>query len=441
MIKPLKHYSIPAKCQNDPQCPFESIFESDLYMPKSWETRYDALELNESNRLRADKTGSYTPQGGCTDGTYIYRALVTKDESPTWLQKMDLAGNIIAENEHRFTTESYGHANDMTYCSKDGYLYIAHSSSTNIVYKVDRNTLQPVETITVPAAIWGIAYNSTDDLFVVGTVGSAYLSVYTYDWQFMYRIKPQNAYTGTVRQGIECDDNYIYVNVDNAYGAVIENDKGSRIMVYTWNGMFIKSYYLNIAEIEFMAKVENKFYIGTYNGRDAEDMKSGDLHAVEFDLYPEQTELTGRPTEVSGGLNNLQRLPEGTPVRLWVGSVKSGSIKLQTPTRLVVDEDGPFRYLRFRFKGANQQVFDWYPLDNGVVALRETDITDAVEDTTIRIREARLTFDKATQTFIIEKNFTEQIKQDFSENTISITKDNTEALAPAIEITQIWGVV
>ena len=435
MIKAIKHYSIPAKCENNPTCPFNG---SD-YVPKAWEHRESSLELTEGNRLRQDTTGAYTPQGGCTDGTYIYRALVSDDSANTWLQKLDLSGKVVKE----VIANSYGHANDMTYCNKDRTLYIAHSSSTNIVYKVDPNTLELVDTITIGPAIWGIAYNSTDDIFVVGSVGSAYLSVYNYDWEFMYRIKPDNAFSGMVRQGIECDGNYIYVNLDNAYGTVLGNEYGSRIAIYTWNAMFIKSYHLDIPEIEFMCKLDNTFIIGTYNGRDAEDIKSGDLYRVEYDLYPGQTNITGRPTDVSGGLNNLQRLPEGTNVKLWEGSLKSGAIYLQNtlPTRLKVDEDGPFRYLKFRFKGANQQVFDWYPLNNGVVALRETDITAAVEDTTIRIREMRLTFNVDTQVFTIEDNFMEEIKQDISENKITITKDKTGALAPLIEVTHIWGVV
>lgn len=433
-IKPLKHYAIPSKCQNDNTgCPFVG----GDYIPKSWEPRYMELTLSEGHKLRDEQTGDYTPQGGCSDGTFIYRCLVKSDDEATKIQKIDLEGNIVTEK----VSTSFGHANDMTYCSKDNLLYIAHSSSTSVVYKVNPETLELVDTINVGPAIWGIDYNATDDLFILGNVGSAYLSVYTYDFKFMYRIKMQNAFTAGVRQGISCNENYIFIAIDNAYGTVLENEKGSRLYVYTWNGMFIKSIFLNIAEIEFAALLNNELVIGTYEGRNTENIKSGRLFKVPFDLYPGQTVLTGRPTDVSGGLNNLQRLSEGTPVRLWDGGATTGEIKLQTPLRLVVDEDGPFRYLRFRFKGANQQVFDWYPVNNGVATLREIDITDAQEDTTIRIREARLVFNKANQTFTIDSNFLEEIKQDVSENKITITKDREGTLAGLIEVTQIWGVV
>lgn len=433
-IKPLKHYSIPPKCTTEyGKCPLES--EVGNYIPKSWEPRYAELELGEGFQLRNDTTGAYTPQGGCTDGTYIYRAMVEHDDQPTKLQKLDMFGNVILEK----TNTSYGHANDMTYCSKDGLLYIAHSSSTNIVYKVNPDTLELVDTINIGRSIWGIEYSPDYNVFILGGVGDAYLSIYTYDFKFMYRIKMENAFTGGVRQGITSTSNYIFVAIDNAYGTIEGNEQGSRIYVYTWNAWFIKSYFLNIKEIEFAAVINNELIIGTYEGRDAEDIKSGRLFKVPFDLYPNQTNQTGRPTDVSGGMNNLHRLPEGTPVRLWQGSANTGDITLQVPGALAVDEDGPFRTLKFYFKGANQQIFEWKPSNAGTVCLREIDITEAVEDTTIRIREARLTYNRTTKTFTFGSNQIQEIKHDFSENLITFGKNPTGV--DNIELSEIWGVV
>lgn len=432
MINAIKHYAIPPKCQNDNTgCPFMG----NDYMPKAWEPRYDELKLDEGNLLRNDITGAYTPQGGATDGTYIYRAMVSEDDQPTKLQKLDLQGNLVLEK----TNTAYGHANDMTYCDKDNLLYIAHSSSTNIIYKVDPDTLELVDTVNLGSTLWGIDYNPVDEIFVIGTVGSAYLSVYTYELKFMYRIKMENSYSGMVRQGVTCDENYIYVNLDNAYGTVLGNEQGSRIMVYTWNGMFIKSYHLAIKEIEFAAVLGNELIIGTYEGRDAENVKSGKLYKVAFDFYPEQTVQTARPTDVSGGLNNLQRLPEGTPVRLWQGTANTGSFKLDVPARLVVNEDKPFRTLKFYFKGANQQIFEWKPMNTGTVSLREIDITEAVEDTTLRVREARLTYNPDTNTFTFGSNQIQEIKHDFSEDKITFSKNPT-GVEP-IELSEVWGIV
>lgn len=435
MLEKITHYAVPECCR----APQPATSKDSELVPKAWESRYTQLDVQDIHLLRQDTTGAYTPQGACTDGTYLYRALVSEDNQPTKLQKLELhSGNIVKES----LTTSYGHANDMTY--KDGKLFIAHSSSTNIVYEVDATTFELVATHELPLTIWGIAYDPVSKLFVFGGVGSAFFSVYYQDFDFMYRIKPANAFTGMVRQGIHADSNYIYVALDNAYGANIENSKGSRIMVYTWNGMFIKSINVPVPEIEWAFENGGYLFIGTYEGRDANNVKSGKIYKIPFDLYPEQTVLTGRPTDVSGGINNLQRLPEGTNVRLFNGAISNagGIFQLKSSTvGLEVDENGPFRYLRFRFKGANQQVFDWYPQNNGVVALREVDITDASEDSNIRVRECRLSFNKDTQVFTITSNKADGFLWDASEGKMVVTKYNDNSEIELITINQVWGVV
>lgn len=432
MIEKLEHYAI--KCGNA-QKDYTTI-------PKAWEGRYDELAVNSSHLIRNDVTGLYTPQGATTDGEYIYRALVWEDAAPTLLQKISIeTGEIVFQR----ADTSFGHANDMTY--RHGKLYIAHSSSTSTVYEVDAESFELLATRELPLTIWGIAYEPVNDLFVFGGVGSAYFSVYyASDFSFMYRIKPQNAFTGTVRQGIHADANYIYVALDNAYGAVTGNESGSRIMVYTWNGMFIKSLHVSIKEIEWAFPLDGQMYLGTYEGRDADDIKRGRIYKIPYDLYPEQTAQTGRPTDVSGGVNNLQRLPEATPVRLWTGDQSSGTITFKTynTTNLKITEAAPFRYFRIRFKGANQGVFDWYPAENGVAAIREVDITAAASDSNFRVREARLTakFTGGQMTgFTIDSNFCDEFMWDASEGKLAVTKYTDEKEIELIHITQIWGVI
>lgn len=403
-------------------------------VPKSWLTKYTAIKLSDATLLRDDITGAYTPQGGCVYGPYIYRAMVKADDEPAILQKIRITdGSIVAENG----SVVLGHANDMFV--KNNVLHVLHSSSTNIVYRLALDTLEFLGIEEQGPTRWGQAHNAVDQVDVIGTVGSAYFSVYLND-SFMYRIKPDNAFSGLVRQGIFAGDNYIGVVLDNAYGANIENCKGSRVMFYTWNGMFIKSVYIPIAEIEWSDYVDGVLYFGTYDGRDPNDIKSGKIYSIPFDLYPEQTVQTGRPTDVSGGLNNLQRLPEGTPVKLWEGDQMDGEIVLNTiTTRLRMDADGPFRYLKFKFDGANACVFDWFPTNGGTVALREMDVTAAENDSTIRHRETRLVFDQVNQKFTIASCIVEEIKFDQSENTITITKNPSGI--DCNKIRAIWGII
>ena len=403
-------------------------------VPRGWLTRYSEIKLSDAQLLRDDITGAYTPQGACVYGAYIYRALVKEDEEPAIIQKIRITdGEIVAESNAR----AYGHANDLFV--KEGFLYVLHSSSTNIVYRLNLETLAYIDETASGPVRWGQAYNSVDKIDVIGNVGSAYFSIYN-NGSFMYRIKPDNAFSALVRQGIFCTENYIGVVLDNAYGAVIENNKGSRVMFYTFNGMFIQSVYIPIAEIEWADYVDGKLYFGTYDGRDPNDVKSGKIYVIPFDLFPEQTNITGRPTDVSGGLNNLQRLPEGTPVKLWQGEMSSGVVKLFTAgTRLQVDEDGPFRYLIFEYDGANANTCLWFPKNNGVPILREFDITAATEDSNLRFREMRMTFNPSTQEFTIASNLVEQLLSDVSAGTLVMTK-SPEGLS-GIKIRSIWGVV
>ena len=399
-------------------------------IPRAWFSRYTEVEINDNRLLREDITGAYTPQGGCVHNGYIYRALVKADDEPAILEKIDIVtGKTVKKVEY-----TCGHANDLFV--KENSLYVLHSSSTNIMYQftLDLDFLAVEQTGPTK---WGQAYNSTDKIDVIGNVGSAYFSVYK-DGVFLYRIKPENAFSAMVRQGIFCTDNYIGVSLDNAYGAVIDNNLGSRIMFYTWNGMFIQSVHVPIAEIEWSDYVDGKLYIGTYDGRDPNDVKSGKIYVIPFDLYPEQTVLTGRPTEVSGGLNNLHRLPEGTPIKLWQGEQSDGVITLLTAdTRLQVDEDGPFRYLIFEFDGANANAAIWFPKNNGVPVLREFDITAAAEDSNIRLREMRLTFDVSKQQFTIASNLVEQLLSDVSAGTLVLSKSPSGIAG--IKLRSIWG--
>lgn len=434
MIEKIKNPYIPDEFKSSLDTCYPICEGPGDYIPKAWETRYTAVELNKSAILREDVTGAYTPQGGCVYGAYIYRALVKEDDEPAIVQKIRITdGTIVTER-----SVTLGHANDMFV--KGGKLHVLHSSGTNIVYTLNTDTLD-IEAVTQTGPTrWGQAHNATDGIDVIGTVGSAYFSVYYADGSFMYRIKPGNAFSGLVRQGIFCDDNYIGVVLDNHYGAVDGDVGGSRIMFYTWNGMFVQSVHVPIKEIEWADYVDGKLYIGTYEGRDENDIKSGKIYVVPFDLYPEQTVLTGRPTEVSGGLNNLQRLPEGTPVKLWSGNQMDGVITLKSAsTRLKMDEDGPFRYLIFRFDGANAQSFIWFPKNNGIVALREMDVTAAVEDSTIRHRETRLQFSASAQTFTVDSCIIEEIKFDASENKITVTKSPTGVACNVI--TDIYGII
>lgn len=414
------------------------------YVPREWLTKYDELYITDTSVVLSDSTGEYTPQGGCSDGTYIYRALVKDNELPTRLQKIEIAtGRVVLEVENT----SYTHANDMCYCSKDGYLYVLHANVTSICSRVDRNTLQEVNSFDIGGDSWGISYNPHDDVFIVGVTGATYLSVYSYDWTFIFRLKMNNNYSTFVKQGISCSPYYIFIGLDNKYGTKIGNEGGSRIMVYTWTGDFVKSYHLAIKEIEWLhvnfdslndnVAGKGSIYVGTYEGRDGNDVKSGRVLLLPFDLYPEQTVPAGRTSDVSGGLNRLHRQQEGTHVKLFSGNVSSGSFKLNLLPHTTVDS---FRYLVFFVYGSNYKTIQM--LRTGTTfALRENNMANSVDNTDLFERELQIELQADRQTFKITHNICQRLKFG-DDNTVTTLKEkDTFTTLSGLSIREIWGIV
>lgn len=429
-------------CPNKEPTPVTPV-DMSAYIPKAWEVRYDELKVSNGKVLRDDTTGAFTPQGACSDGRYIYRALVQDNNASTKLQKIDMySGQILLEKENT----SYTHANDMTYCSKDGYIYIAHANVTSICSRVNPNTLEEVNRFDIGGDTWGISYNAHDDVFVVGVTGSTYLSVYSYDWKFIYRLKMSNNYATMVKQGIWCNQFYIFCGVDNRYGTVNGNEYGSRVMVYTWTGDFIKSIHLDIDEIEWLHvqcdtlngnfASRGTLYIGTYEGRNAEDIKSGRIITFKFDLYPNQTVPAGRTSDISGGLNRIHRCQEGTHVKLFEGDVSSGSFTLNLLPHTTV---GSFRYLVFFVYGSNYKTIQM--LRTGTTyALRENNMPNSTGNTDLFDREMQLELQANERTFNITHNICQRVE--FTESGVEVLKevDTFNTLTP-LRIREIWGIV
>lgn len=423
-IKEIKHWAIPECC-----CGLETTETAPTgdYVPKDWLLNYSELKLET---LKASSGDGRTCQGGCTDGDYIYRALIDVNSALTTLQKINKdTGEVVMS----VTETSYTHANDMCYCAKDGYLYIAHGSENNtLVSRVNRTTLKEVDRITIPSGIWSIAYNAEDDVFIVGISGGYYFTVYTYDWEIVYRLRPHEAPYGYVKQSITCDSNYIYAGYYRGDG------KGSMIYIFTWNGMFIKRFIIAAEEheLEFVDRIGDKFYIGFYDGRDNSNLRFNHIATGTFDIYEGASGSTLRPTDVEGGLNALQRLPDGSEVCVWRGSAKSGTLKCQNKiTR------NAFRSYKIVAVGHNQFTSEWFK--GGRCKVTEFNLDDAVGELNIDYKECIMEYDLETNSFTIVTNVTQ--KQYINAEGVITTAKGTLSNNPndlsIIEITQIWGIV
>lgn len=445
-IKAIKHYAIPPQCKvcKPVDCPAEQITQ-DLsgLIPKAWEVRYDELPVTADSIFREDITGAYTPQGACSDGKFIYRALVQDNTMNTKLQKIDITtGAIVLEKENT----SYTHANDMTYCSKDGYIYIAHANVTSLCSRVNPDTLEEVNRFDIGGDTWGIAYNEHDNVFIVGVTGSTYLSVYSFGWEFIYRLKMNNNYATMVKQGLWCNQFYIFAGLDNRYGTIEGNEYGSRVMVYTWVGDFIKSYHIDIPEIEWLHveceqlngnyASKGTIYIGTYEGRNENNIKSGKILKLPFDVYPNQTVPAGRTSDISGDLDKAHRLQEGTHVKLFAGNVSSGSFTLNLLPHTLVTS---FRYLVFWVYGANYATIQMLRTGTTYV-LREFDISNGTSKN-VHLRELQLELQSNNRTFNVIYNMVERFKPN-EDGTVTVEKevDSFTNFNP-LYIREVWGVV
>lgn len=425
VIKELRHYAINCKKVIEDDEP-EPVDLSGL-VPKNWLVNYDELELTT---LRASYPDGRTCQGGCTDGEYIYRALISSNSEATTLEKIDInTGEVILSN----TSVSYTHANDMTYCSKDGYLYIAHGSENNTkVSKVNRISLELVETFTIGSGIWSIAYNEVDDLWIVGISGGYYFTIYDSNWSLVYRLRPANAPVGYVKQSICCDDNYIY----GIYWDSI--NKGGIINVITWNGMFVKRYRVPVSyEVEFIDKVDNTFIIGAYDGRDDNDIRNNSIYKADFDMYPDVEGNSLRPSDIEGGINHLERLPDGTQVCLFRGNANNGYIPIVSSKIQLT----AFRSIKVVAVGTNQFTTDWFR--GGLCRISETNLVDAVDSSQLYYREMMLEWDADNSRFKVLNNLTQRQYVD-TDGTVKWLKEEISqgnTTQEFLYISQIWGIV
>lgn len=421
-IKPIEHYALKKGC-----CVHTDNNDVDLsgLVPKEWLMNYSELSLEQ---VRASTQENATSQGGCTDGNYLYRALVTDNADLTTLQKIDInTGEVLLEVKET----SYTHANDMTYCSKDGYIYIAHGSENNAtISKVNRHTLKEVEKFTIGSGIWSIAYNEVDDIWVCGISGGYYFTVFDSNWELLYRLRPENSPYGYVKQSITCDENYIYA------GYYRSNKKGCLVYVFTWNGMFAHNFIINTDnELEFLDRIGSTFYIGFYDGRDTNELKWNSISKANFDMYPEATANNMRPTDVEGGINALQRLPDGTEVCVWRGQATSGTLKCHPKiTR------NAFRYYKIVGTGANQFTSNWFK--GGRCKVTEINPDDTLQTYNLDFKECLLEYDLETNSFTIVSNITHKLFV-YADGKIEHSKgDNvTDNGLNIIYISQIWGIV
>ncbi|MBQ9098346.1 MAG: hypothetical protein IJY50_02855 [Clostridia bacterium] len=171
-------------------------------------------------------------QGSCTNGTYLYQAMNNDlaDGYVSALHKIDLGtGEIVATKEGLQT----GSANDMTYNGRANQIVVAHNKGGGaLVSLFNADTLELIETITLPFNIYCIAYDGIKNGYWVGISGGYDFALLDANFQQTGTI--YTGYnTGYTKQSLDCDGEYLYFLHSATNSVVIYQTDGTYVGCYT----------------------------------------------------------------------------------------------------------------------------------------------------------------------------------------------------------------
>jgi hypothetical protein len=201
-------------------------------------------------------------QGGCTDGTYMYYAMVNSGDSQTaCIRKYDIKTGKLLKTGDPIATD---HSNDITYIPETNQLLVCHNSpNRTMVSVVDADTLEFVKKVELPFKIFSISYQPEREVYVVGISGGQDFSILNKNFKVDRNYLPSTdrftaVNTEFTTQGMETDINYIY----------FVQYKTNVIMVYDWKGKYVNQIPLDIpsnTEPENISLVGDCFYIACNN--------------------------------------------------------------------------------------------------------------------------------------------------------------------------------
>lgn len=209
------------------------------------------IELKRMLRIGPEETLATNhykvQQGCCTDGTYGYFVLESQTDYKCCIVKIDLSDWTIVEKKYYLEID---HGNDLTYNSKTGQIVAVHNKPNyNMLSFIDPETLEVVETKKLDMRMYCIAYCEERDQYVVGLSGGFQHVILDAEFNVLDFVMGQD--TGLVRQGVDCDDKYIY------FPQCAENNSVNQIVVYDWDGN-----YVNTVKISAFQEVESMFHVG-----------------------------------------------------------------------------------------------------------------------------------------------------------------------------------
>ena len=250
-----------------------TVSASESYMSdRTVQQPYDVIDAVKGTAVaNAVKLGSLSKdkdykvaQGGCTDGRYIYIILENQNTGGEGYKKESHYGKLCKIDVRTMALVKISeplpidHGNDCTYNADTNEIVIAHNSpNSKYISFVDADTLELKKTDKNNAYnMYAIAYNSNLKKYVVGLSGGYDYAVYD-----NYPMMPKRYASigmGYTRQGMDCDDKYIY----------LLQYKKNVITVYDWSGNCIKNISIeNVPdEPEAIFHIDGQLYITSNRG-------------------------------------------------------------------------------------------------------------------------------------------------------------------------------
>ncbi len=202
-------------------------------------------------------------QGGCTDGKYLYMAMINSGHSIgqqefCYIHKIDMQTMETVKISEAIPAD---HSNDLTYVPATNEIYINHCyEKPNFDTVIDADTLEIKRVADFNFSHNSISYNEKKDVFILATRTQFRivdrLTGEKPDGFLSYYVSGAPAYTS---QGSGCDDDFIYF--------VFYNNNCLR--VHDWTGAFVTEIEIDIKneEPENISIVGDQIYIGCNNSK------------------------------------------------------------------------------------------------------------------------------------------------------------------------------
>lgn len=244
------------------------------------------------------KLGDYaTAQGACTDSKYAYFAI---NNGYTTILKYDVnTWELVSRSDSIYL----GHANDMTYNPHLDLIVVAHNAPDfNIISFLDPKDLTVVKTQEIEKKIHSISYNEKYNKYVVGLSGTYNFSILDNSFEEIEKIEGYKS--GYLRQGADCDNDYLYF--------VQSGGGGNLIVIYNWNGELVDTISVNKSyEIESIFHVDNTFYATLhYYGNYIYRIGFSDKTAIKYDIKFDSNGGTGDMDNLTVTYGKSKKLPK-----------------------------------------------------------------------------------------------------------------------------------